>query len=349
MTRHLARALIGLATIGLLGGCAQSGLLKRHGDPDPIHTDAQIGEKVPAADNTLLNIPLHAYRQSLSCFDQEFSRIVTGYEAPAKKPKPAYCTQGGANPLDTYVNNGIALVDTYCTRWFADLNQLQRNFQYQAGNYNIIKDLGTALIGVGRLHSDVTTVYGALGVAGDGWAENVNELLFLAPNPAIVQQRVREAMFNRATQLKSSTAKPNTFVEAYSALEQYADMCTFYSAKLIADEAMSKSVASSDEKTGNIQVTPSTEAVNSKLTSVTRTLEPRRRVLQAAIDGLSDTTIKELTPDKLPIKAPKDLNGGKYPTSIANRKQYLKIWVTRVGVDAANLQTMEAWISGQLN
>lgn len=348
MNRHLTRALLALGALALLSGCMQSGLLKRHGDPDPIHTDARVGAKVADADNTVLNIPLHAYRQSLACFDEEFSEVVAGYKPPAEKPQN--CQQGDeASRREAYVNNGIALVDTYCTRWFAELNQLQRNFQYQVGNYNIIKDLGTALIGVGRLHSDFTTAYGAIGVAGDAWTENVNELLFLAPNPAIVQQRVREAMLDRASQLKSGPAKPGSFVEAYAALEQYADMCTFYAAKLITDEAMSNSTAESEERTGNIQVKPTEEAANRTITSTTRELAPRRKILQAAIDGLSDATINALTAAELPIAAPADLNAGEFPASVNGRKQYLKIWVTRVGANAANLQTMETWVSGLLN
>lgn len=241
MMMNIARLTAATLSLCLAAGCS-SPLMNRHGDPTPLHTDRKVTELLPEDQNTVENIPLRTYLHTLACASGDL--------------KNASCE---GIDKDRYMRDGIALVDSYCDRWFVRLNKLQRNFQYQEGNVNIIKDLGTTLIGLSRLHSDVTAVYGAAGIAADGWFRNINDVLFLAPNPAIVQKRVREAMHTRARQL-TGDSKPASFVQAYVELERYADMCTFYAARMIADESMQQSKASTDAD-GNITVAPTKAAI----------------------------------------------------------------------------------------
>jgi hypothetical protein len=90
------------------------------------------------------------------------------------------------------------------------------------------------LIGVAKLHPDVTAVYGAANTAYTGWADNQMQALAIAPSSRGVKNKVMTVMQERAAQIRSRTSAPD-FPEARHALESYADLCTYTSAKDLVD------------------------------------------------------------------------------------------------------------------
>jgi hypothetical protein len=176
--------------------------------------------------------------------------------------------------LDDYVSKGIVVVNVSCVRWFNSLSEAEARYNFAQGNQNVIQTLGTALIGLSRLHSDVTTFWGAGFSAVNGYESNFNQNFLISPNANKVKEHVFTALDQQAALLRNqlvpmallpttqaalnelnkkensvnkesgnvpNTLKinaPKTFVEAYLALERYADICTPQTAKEIINASL---------------------------------------------------------------------------------------------------------------
>lgn len=265
MTRFTAALMI--AALAATGCSDKDGLFQRLGNPPPIHDDQVLPLKtnqVPAQQTPVINnIPVDAYLNAM---------------------RDAYNDPYNSASIDTYVNTGIALSDAYCTRWFARLDESQRRLSLAGKNFNVVRQLGTALIGVAKLSSDVTTVYGAANTALEGINNNVNEALFLAPDPAVIKQRLLQAMAARTAQLKGAQ-KPASFVEAYVQLERYADMCTFVAARQYVNQVIAAPAGKvgADTKTGEIIL------LDRRVTNFQTQHVQEVERLQDLADALSDT------------------------------------------------------------
>jgi hypothetical protein len=141
-----------------------------------------------------------------------------------------------ATKLAKYIDEGIGLVDSHCLRWFQRLDDYERDIQFRGKETNVITQLGTALIGAARLHSDVTTLYGAGTTAVAGLRSNRLEGLVIAPAAKGVKSKVMTVMAQRAGELRAAT--PASLPQARGQLEAYADLCTYSSAKSLVDKSV---------------------------------------------------------------------------------------------------------------
>jgi hypothetical protein len=160
--------------------------------------------------------------------------------------------------IDEYVAAGIALVEVHCLRWFSAVAEAQRNLQLVDTNRNVISQVGTALIGIGRLHPDVTAVYGVANTAFAGFNANLNNAFLVAPNSESVKRLTMQAVRARAELLagQNSTLRPTRFDTAYAELEKLGDVCTYSEVKRLTTQSVDQSKAHADQNTGEILVAP---------------------------------------------------------------------------------------------
>jgi len=97
---------------------------------------------------------------------------------------------GDSEVVKRYMTEGIYLVNSYCLRWFQHLEDFERRSDSSKRDYNVISQLGTTLIGLARLHPDVTALYGAANTAYAGFSNNLVEGLVVAPSSKNVKVKV---------------------------------------------------------------------------------------------------------------------------------------------------------------
>lgn len=105
-----------------------------------------------------------------------------------------------------YISKGITVVNVSCLRWFNTLAESQTRFAYTQGNQNVIQNLGTTLLGVGKANPVITATYGALFTSMNGFETNYSQTFLLAPNANKVKEHIFTAMDNHATQLRRRKA-----------------------------------------------------------------------------------------------------------------------------------------------
>ena len=173
------------------------------------------------------------------------------YQESAEKPlRVVSVAHAGSAEIENYVSEGIGLVDAYCYRWFQQLDDMGRLLAYQKQNVNVVTQLGTALLGVGGASSAFVASYGAATTAYAGASENFSSAFLVAPTSSKVKDRILAIMKTAATSLRTDAKKIN-FKQAYSRLEQYADLCTHSRAKEIVDAALDQTKSRID---GNNQL-----------------------------------------------------------------------------------------------
>ena len=213
----LGAGLAGCASLGLGGDRADAGARAALANPPRLHDDA-------AADAA----SREAARRQINSYYAAMQRAEQAYGAT-----PAVAAERNV-AVGRYVAEGIGLVDSYCLRWFEHLEDFERHADARKKDYNVISALGTALIGIAKLHPDVTAVYGAANTAYTGWSDNQQQALVIAPSSRGVKNKVMTVMQERAAQIRAR-ADSIEFPEARHALESYADLCTYTSAKDLVD------------------------------------------------------------------------------------------------------------------
>lgn len=174
----------------------------------------------------------------------------------ASPSDPAY-----AELIRRYIDKGITVVNVSCLRWFNTLAESQTRFNFTQGTQNVIQDLGTTLLGIGKANHVVTAAYGALFTGVNGLELNYSQSFLLAPNANKVKEHVFTALDRSAEQLRGRlvaatstsagsnadgtvalenqvTVAPASFSDAYMKLEAYADICTPQAAKEIINSAL---------------------------------------------------------------------------------------------------------------
>jgi hypothetical protein len=226
--------------VGALSGCSH--FEKSRDDtaalmnPTKIHTaystdsDAYKASKIPVDDY------YHALQVARTTYATDASGNVTKV------------TKADHEAVENYVDEGIGLVDAYCLRWFQRLDDMNRLLDYQNKNVNVITQLGTALLGIGKASSNVISGYGAANTAYAGASENFNSAFLVAPTAARVKDHIQSVMRDEATALRSDAATLD-FKQAYTRLEQYADLCTHTRAKAIVDTALDLTKTNLNEET----------------------------------------------------------------------------------------------------
>jgi hypothetical protein len=196
--------------------------------------------------------PKNVEHQALQAFDVLPLRY---YEALAAA-KVANATQ---TAIDTYVKEGAALIEVNCLRWFHRIAEVQRRVELADTNRNVITALGTALIGVARLHSDVTAAYGSANTAIAGFNANLSTAYLAAPTAESVKRLTMQAVKARGDLLKNSSSPlyPKDFSSAYAELEKLADVCTYAEVKRLATQSVDQGKPQVDPQTGELSVVAS--------------------------------------------------------------------------------------------
>lgn len=166
-------------------------------------------------------------------------------------PKTFQPTPEDGAAVTNYVYEGIGLVDAYCSRWFRSLDDMSRLLDYQNSNMNVITQLGTAFLGIGGASANFVTGYGAATTAYAGLSNNINTAFFATPTATKVKSHIDSIMRTESEKLKADAgAKKLKFKEAYTRLEQYADLCTHARAKEIVESALdaTKTRVTADQK-----------------------------------------------------------------------------------------------------
>lgn len=224
-----------------------------------------------------------------SPYTQEFDRAraaaddaLARYYAARSKASPWECAQGGdclskstpPTPADLakYIDEGLGVVDLTCQWWFQAIAESQRRYQYTQQNTGVLTHLVTALIGVGKLSSDVTTAWGAFNTAALGFGDSFNQSYLIAPNAENVQRRVMEALAaKRSANFRTDPANPlpSTFARAEATLLDYANTCTSTQIARLANDALGDSTVTLNDM-GSIDVGPSATAIAMASTVATR-------------------------------------------------------------------------------
>lgn len=153
--------------------------------------------------------------------------------------------------IETLIDKGIGLVSAYCLRWFQRLDDSQRRFAMQQKDFNIIRDLGTALLGIGGANSTIVGTYGALNTAYTGIAENFNEAVLAGPTTAKIKGQMLDMLKQSEDQLRAD-ADSLSFSQAYSRIELHADTCTYSTVRSLLDSSLASTKATREPETGKI-------------------------------------------------------------------------------------------------
>jgi hypothetical protein len=199
--------------------------------------------------NLLLNPPgIHASADAASDAAGAGQVPVTQYYAAMKA---AQDKSAGTAEIAAMVDKGIGLVGAYCLRWFQKVDDAQRRLDLQEKDYNIIRQLGTALLGVGKASSSIVATYGAANTAYSGIVENFNGAILAGPATAKVKVQVLDMLKQSETKLRADTASL-TFAQAYNRIELHADTCTYSTVRNMLDSSLASTKSHRDPETGKI-------------------------------------------------------------------------------------------------
>ena len=225
-----ARRLFALVMLGMISGCALTSGSDRQSlfNPPGIHVSTDVKNEAVGAGQ----IPITQY-----------------YEALKKAQNKAK----GTDEISNFVDKGIGLTSAYCLRWFQRLDEVQRRLDLQEKDFNVVRQLGTAFLGIGKAIPNWVTGYGAVNTAYSGIAENFNEAILAGPTTAKIKSQVLEMLQQSEAKLRrDSEAKTLTFAQAYSRIELHADTCTYSTVRNMLDSSLASTKARRDPETGNI-------------------------------------------------------------------------------------------------
>lgn len=242
-------------------------------NPKPLHADATQAYPARAAAGAALNpyaIPVERYIRALA----DAERV--------DDPRPAQ--------LRTYADTGIALVQLQCLRWFSLLGERQHEKDFQDSNYNVIRQLGTALLGIGKASSALVATYGAGNTAYEGLANNFEASFLGAPNGKKVKQQVMRLLDEQEEKVYEAAAGERaTLLTVYRKLERYADICTHSTAREIVGSALDQATATINSQ-GMLEIQPSVNAqkiaeVRATSESEARSRDVERKALLARVNN----------------------------------------------------------------
>src|SRR5690606_27130367 len=169
---------------------------------------------------------------------RQVASYYSALEAAEKAPRDP-------NALETYRDAGIALVNSYCRSWFAQLDDFSRNLSQTRSHHGVLSALGTALIGVGKLDADVTAVYGALNTAYTGALDTAAKSYLFSASSTTVENKVFKHLNDRAKDIRDDS--PTEFGQMRNALEAYERICTFKHAAALVEESVKQTETTVDE------------------------------------------------------------------------------------------------------
>lgn len=208
-------------------------------NPQEIHDEKLLTDKIKAsAPNTALGIPVADYYRALALAKKNYDPCFND-GALKDEARNGQCEiTASQERIVNYQEEGIALVDAYCRRWFQSLSERERFFNFEQQNWNVIKQLGTTMLGLGGANSVIVSVYGAVNTANDGLQDSYKNAFFFSPSVSRVKQLVLGGMKEHAAKLRREVSG-KTFKQVYTDMEAYADSCTFNSIRAyISDSVM---------------------------------------------------------------------------------------------------------------
>ena len=194
-------------------------------------------------------------------------------------------TQESDGTRAQFIETGIGVVQAHCLRWFQRMSDQGLVKAYSDGNVNIIRQLGTALLGIGKANSIIVSTYGAGNTAYEGLSKNFDDSFLLAPNSRKVKNQIMGILDSEATKLRSTDKGPKNFDQAYVALERYADLCTHATAREIINDALDQGTAKIADD-GKVRVEPSDKALQRASEDGRKAAVDEKLKAEAERDGL---------------------------------------------------------------
>lgn len=300
-----------LAVAVLLSACTT--LNQAPINPRPLNADAAV--KVPHVQGAdavnPYTIPAERYLRSIAALEQSAAPTQAQYLS--------------------YADTGIALVQVQCLRWFSLLSNSQHMKDFQDSNYNVIRQLGTALLGIGKANPIIVATYGAGNTAYEGVSNNFEAAFLGAPNGKKVKQKIMQLLDDQEASIYSLSAERDvTTLKLYRKLERYADICTHSTARELVSTALDQASATIDGS-GTIKVLPNmtveeftkakaaqeaslrmrvndADAARAKsealVNSLTEASATKVNQLETRVQQLTDEVLR-LTPPAAPASAPK--------------------------------------------
>jgi hypothetical protein len=254
-------------------------------NPPKIHVNLPEYERQPPIKDVVNKVsdaelsPFVAYYKAL-----EEARESDAAAQRENRYNPLRRTEEQKTKLVEFATKGIALVNASCTRWFQSLMEAQIKLDYQSANRNVIKDLGTTLLGLGNANQYFVGTYGAVNTAASGLEKNFSQAFLLAPNANKLKSHVFMALDKQAIEIKkNANATRATFADVYDDLERYADLCTQHTAREIMNTALDQTKTEvSGSEGGKIKTTPTVSAADIEKAQFTSAVEEIKQFKTAA-------------------------------------------------------------------
>ncbi len=312
---HCVRLMAASATAAslLLQGCAQLGRMPDGGsvasNPPRLHDERSASTAAKAA----AELQIENYYQALTSAlaPKGAPSVAPSTPRPPASPASAASTPLPSPPLPPVSTSqpadfkpllaqGIGLVDSYCLRWFQRLEEYDQAMAWGQKDFNVITQLGTALLGVAKLSSDVTTLYGASTSALSGLNANRQEGMLIAPPASDVKTKVLDAMTLRSKALMSEDFMYVSQVQV--ALERYADLCTYQSARRMVSQTLKSAEVEKVSSTGEITVRqPNNFMPDTSTDRLRNAWKPDGKTISKHADAALKEFLKERKQDHLSI------------------------------------------------
>lgn len=232
--------LIMVLVVAVLSGCAG---LSRFQDAQALLNPVRINETTAKSGrvHNAMQAPVDAYYAALKAAESDYSKH------PARHAEPLQVVD--------YVDAGIGLTYAYCRRWFHVIGDTKRKRELGEGDFNIIRDGIVAIMGLAGASPAAIGLYGIGNTIVTGMNSNFDDAILTAPAQRKVQVKVMEMLDSVAVPLRASSGTL-TFLQAYTALEALADVCTFPTIRDAVDDALSVTITTVHPVSGAITSTP---------------------------------------------------------------------------------------------
>lgn len=142
-----------------------------------------------------------------------------------------------------YITAGIGLVDEYCDRFLAQLDDGDRGIDFSQKEFNIISGFGTTALGIAKATAAAVSGFGATTATINSMVDTYKGSFLISVSAKKIRDQLKGLMHDLSGKLKIQ-ATGMDFPTAYSALKDYADLCRYTSLKDMVD----RSVAGFDAK-----------------------------------------------------------------------------------------------------
>ena len=231
MKRYLA-----VLCVVALGGCARLNVQAPLSADRPVVQEQRTkdGRDVTAksGDDLLLDVLRLGYE---TCLPKAGIGMVAA--------KPAACTD---EHVETFLNAGLTLSESFCDDFFRNANQSARKRQYARGAFNDVGGGVQAILGLAKVTTGVVSGLGAGVSFIDSTFRNYDSSFMVDADLAKLRRLVLAAQ--DSMRLSMERDKTSTIYSAERRIIRYAGLCTFLGMKGLLDESLAaKTKAIEDE------------------------------------------------------------------------------------------------------